>query len=616
MGGIRIGNVAISPDGSQVSWLEQRSGRGVVVTELATARTATDLTQDLSVRARVGYGGGDFEVSAADVFFVAEGRIYRQPLAGGVARPITPASPFLPASPTPSPDGRWVAFVYSDGQSDGLAVVDSEGRRWPQQLHDTADFYMQPAWSPGGDELLYIVWNFPHMPWDGTRLMRQRLREEGGRIFADGDAEVVTGGDGQAVSEAHYCPDPSLPSPAVLYAMEDGEWSHLYLAEAGRPHRRLTAHTRGDVMTPAWNQRQRRFGWSTDRGGRPIAFYLHTMDGVTTLHRLVLDTGEDAVVDALGEAPVLRDLAVAPQREALAVVRAADRQPPELVVLEAEAGPQVFRRARAATLPASHLAASKATSWPGEDQSPVHGLFYAPTHPDFTADGAPPLVVSVHGGPTGQKLPEFDPTIQFLTSRGYAVLAVNYRGSTGYGRSYRDALRGQWGVLDVADCASGVRAMVARGLADPSRVVIMGGSAGGYTVLESLARRPGLYTAGVSLFGLTDLFKIAAETHKLESRYLDGLVGTLPVAAAAYRDRSPVFHPERIVDPVAVFQGADDPVVPKNQAEGIVAALAARGVPHEYHLYAGEGHGWRRDETWLQFYEALDRFLTRYVVYA
>jgi dipeptidyl aminopeptidase/acylaminoacyl peptidase len=209
----------------------------------------------------------------------------------------------------------------------------------------------------------------------------------------------------------------------------------------------------------------------------------------------------------------------------------------------------------------------------------------------------------------------FSPETAFYTSRGFAVLAVNYRGSTGYGKSYTDALKGNWGILDVEDAELGAKALVDQRLADPNRLVIQGGSAGGYTVLQALTTRPGVFKAGISLFGIGNLFTLATGTHKFESRYLDSLIGELPQDTAIYRERSPLFHAHQIKDPVAIFQGSEDRVVPPDQAESIVAALKSNGTPHEYHLYEGEGHGWRKTETIEAYYNSVLRFLQQYVLF-
>jgi len=612
--GVELAGVQLDPSGDTIVWLENRSGVGVLVAQTIGDMASRDLTADLAVRARVGYGGGDFSLDRHYVYFVSEGRIYRQRLAGGLATPLTPAGAFTPASPTPSPDGRWVAYVYSDGQVDGIAVVDAEGTHWPQIIHAGYDFYMQPTWHPNSRELLYVAWNFPNMPWDGTFLVRQPLVVSPGALPVGEAAEVIAGDAQHAVFQPLYHP---AAGDTVLYGLEDGEWSHLYLwSRATGSSQRLTTHAAGNVIEPAWGQGQTRFGWSQSAAGAWHAYYLFTAEAVSSIRRHDPASHQDELVAQLDDCPTLDTLTVAQDQNRLAVMATGDRRPAHILLWDGAKPATVVRRSRAESLPDEYLSQSEPVTWAGEDGQTVHGLYYPPHHPHVTASGAPPLVAYIHGGPTGVTPPGFNSTIQFLTSRGYAVLAVNYRGSTGYGRQYRDALNRSWGLYDVTDSASGVLAMVEAGRADRARLVIMGGSAGGYTVLESLATRPGLYAAGVSLFGVSDLFALAAETHKFERRYLDNLLGPLPEASDVYRDRSPLFHADQIVDALAVFQGDIDQVVPKNQAERIVASLEARGVPHEYHLYPDEGHGWRHDDTHRQFFASLDAFLTRYVVYA
>jgi dipeptidyl aminopeptidase/acylaminoacyl peptidase len=210
----------------------------------------------------------------------------------------------------------------------------------------------------------------------------------------------------------------------------------------------------------------------------------------------------------------------------------------------------------------------------------------------------------------------FSEDAAFFTSRGYAYLQVNYRGSSGYGRSYQRSLRGRWGELDVEDAVGGARALSERGLSDPARIAIKGGSAGGYTVLNALIRHPGFFRAGVCLFGVSNLFTLAAETHKFEERYLDSMVGPLPEAAQKYRDWSPIFHVDNIRDPLAVFQGDEDTVVPPEQSASIVEALQRRNVPHLYRLFPGEGHGWRKSETISAYYTEMEKFLRQHLLYA
>lgn len=618
-------------------WLEGRAGHGVLVA--AEGHDAPfDVTSDLNVKAKLGYGGGEFATADGDVFFVAGGRIYRQPLTGGGPRPITP--PFgQAAAPTPSPDGRFVAFVHSVEQQDCVAVVDAEGRQWPQKIVQGDDFYMQPAWHPNGDLLAVVAWNHPQMPWDGTELRLVRLRRNDGQDLPPTAAEttLVVGGPTESVLQPEFSPDGRY----LAYVSDRSGFWHLYLydLQTGR-HTQLTdgPYEHGE---PAWVQGIRTYAFAPD--GRSI-FYTRGEEGYYSLWQCTLSEQDGGIVprhrrveglfDQYGH---LAQIAVAampddPAEAVVACIASAPHIPPRIVAgrvkLADEAdtsGAQaptaapaavVVRRSQAENFEPGSLATPRPVRWYSPDGSTVHGLYYAPTNPRFAADGPPPAVINVHGGPTSQSVAEFNPRTQWFATRGYAVLEVNYRGSTGYGRAYRDQLKGRWGIVDVEDAVSGANFLVREGLAQRERLVIIGGSAGGYTVLRALITHPGFFRAGLCLYGVTDLFALASDTHKLEERYTDSLVGPLPEAAGLYRELSPLFHAQRIQDPVAIFQGTDDPVVTKPQADALVAALEKSGAPYEYHVYEGEGHGWSRPETIEKFYAAVDAFLRKYVVFA
>jgi len=272
----------------------------------------------------------------------------------------------------------------------------------------------------------------------------------------------------------------------------------------------------------------------------------------------------------------------------------------------------VVREAAPRRLDPALFSVAEAVTWHSPDGEEVYGFYSCPHHPGFRGEDGelPPLVVMSHGGPTGMSRPIFDLGLQFWTTRGIGVLTVNYRGSSSYGRAYRDRLRGSWGVVDVDDCASGAVAMASLGRADPHRLAIRGGSAGGYTTLAALAFRD-VFTAGASLFGVGDLESLARDTHKFESRYLDGLVGPLPEARDIYRERSPIHHVDQIRCPMILLQGRDDKVVPPSQAESMAAAVRAKGLPVALLIFEGEGHGFRKAETVVRAFEAEAYFYSR-----
>ena len=597
-------------DGRTLVWLEDRSGQGVLVAQRSAVEAPVDLTCDRGVRAEVSYGGGDFAVHRGHVYFVAhnDGRVFRQPLRGGQVRAITPKFGKA-ASPAVSPDGRWVAYVHQDNDAiDRLAVVDAEGRAWSRILTEGHDFYMQPRWSPDGKRFTWIAWDHPNMPWDGTVLYAASVA--GDRFPKLVDVRKIAGGPETAVFQPEFTPD----GRRVLFVSDETGWGRIGLCDLDTAERRWLTPEGLEYGLPAWLQDMRTYGLAPD--GRQLLAACNE-GGFQRIERIDLETAERAPVAELSDYTEVSQVAVAPAGRRVAFVGSGPAIPPRVVDHDLQSGrTRVVARSRSETVPAAALARCEALTWETDGGQRAHGLYYAPASARFRGTGKPPLVVLVHGGPTSQARAGWNADAQFLATRGYAVLVVNYRGSTGYGREYMLKLRGRWGECDVDDCISGARHLAESGKADPGRTVIMGGSAGGFTVLEAMVRRPDAFAAGICLYGVADQFHLAAETHKFESRYLDTLLGPLPEAAPIYRDRSPVLRAGRIRRPLAVFQGDEDQIVPRAQSEAIVAALKQNGTPHVYHVYQGEGHGWRKRETVEHFYKAVDRFLREHVVFA
>jgi dipeptidyl aminopeptidase/acylaminoacyl peptidase len=605
---LRLGDVGWDSDGQTLVWLEGRSDRGVLVTARLDSPAARDLTSDLSVRAFVGYGGGDFTVGHGHVYFVSSGRLYRQSLTSGAATPITPAAGQA-AAPALSPDGRWLVYVWSDEQTDCLAVVDSEGRHWPQKLAEGRDFYMQPRWHPAGDRVAWIAWDHPQMPWDGTELWLASV-DGSGNLPRVTESHRIAGNAETAIFQPEFSPD----GRAIAYVSDETGWGQLYLQElAGGSVRRLT-RDESEHGRPAWSQGLRSYSFA---GPAAIAG-VRAERGVD--HLQVVSTERGVAHGLGGDAARYTDVtypAGSPDGAMLAAIASSPDTPPRVASFDLDTGrEQIWAYSAGETVPPSELARPEAISWPSYGGDAAHGLFYAPVSERFESPGKPPLIVLVHGGPTGQTVASYHPQTQFFTTRGYAVLEVNYRGSTGYGREYMLRLRESWGIYDVEDSISGARWLAQHGRVDERRRVIMGGSAGGFTVLQTLVTHPGFFTAGICMYGVSNQFTLATDTHKFEARYLDSMLGPLPEAAAVYRERSPLFHAERISDPIAVFQGDIDRVVPRAQSDEVVASLRARGVPHLYEVYEGEGHGWRKSETIERFYTSIERFLKQYVVFA
>lgn len=619
---LRLRDVQWDDDGVTLVWLEERSGLGVLVAQRGLDAPRDLTPPDLPVRARVGYGGGDFTVAGGYVYFVGPGgRLFRQVLAGGLARPITPAFGQA-AAPRVSPDGRWVVFVHHYEDVDGLAIVDAAGDHWPAKLAYGTDFVMQPAWSPDGTRLAYVAWDHPQMPWDGAELRLLTLDQRAGGLPVAAESVTLAGDSKTAVFQPEFSPDGRW----LAYASDATGWWQLYIYDRNSGQHIQLTRDEAEHAVPAWVQGTRSFSWTPDSRALLVQRNDH---GFYSLRRVAVPSGQTERVVAfeaythLAQIAVARSGAVALLASSWATPSRVVSAPPEaqapLASVSASypnAAVRVHRRSADESVPPEQLARPEALTWIGHDGEPVHGLYFPPTSDRYTCRGQPPLIVLAHGGPSSQVTAAYNAEAQFFATRGFAVLAINYRGSTGYGKAYLNKLRGNWGVYDVEDCASGALFMVETGRADRAKLVILGGSAGGFTVLQSLVEKPGFYRAGVCLFGISNQFLLVQDTHKFEARYSDSLLGPLPEAAAVYRARSPLFHASRITDPLAVFQGADDNVVPRSQSDLLVESLRARGVPHLYRVYEGEGHGWRKAETIADYYQTVMQFLTQHVIYA
>lgn len=611
--GIGLRAPMFDTDGRTLVWMERRGAASVLVCRSRGEVAPRELAAGHRVRTKVFYGGGEFTVARGCLYFVDDGsRLFAQPLDGGRTRPLTPTFG-QPASPTVSHDGRWVAYVHSDGDTDRIALVDTEGRQWPQWLAEGADFYMQPTWHPRGRMLAWVEWDFPNMAWDGTRLRLADLRLPTGSGPCVTASRVIAGGDEVSVFQPEFSPDGRF----LAYASdEDGDASRLYLRDLQTDATVcLTPEDEGDIALPGWAQGLRTLAFSADSGR---LYFTRNRDAERRLFICDLSTRDVRPLESLDDYACVSHLATAPRGDGVAVVACTPRQPDRILSWRSgqESRLTVQARSGSEALPAEALSCPHPIRWSTPDGTTAHGIYYPPASNCFDSDGHQPLIVNVHGGPTSQSDVGYDAEVQYFVTRGWAVLLVNHRGSTGYGRRYMTALRGNWGVYDVEDAVGGARHLVDQALADADRLVISGGSAGGYTVLRALTMHAGFFRAGVCRYGISNLFALADSTHKFESRYNDLLLGPLPGAADRYRERSPLFAADALRDPVILFQGTEDDVVLRDQSDAIVESLRRRGIPHEYHVYEGEGHGFRQPETKQNCLRATEAFLRRHVLFA
>ncbi|NIH68084.1 prolyl oligopeptidase family serine peptidase [Modestobacter marinus] len=604
----RLGEVVV--DGADVWWAEGRPSEGgrTVLVRCAPDGTTTDLLPaPWNARTRVHeYGGGAWTVAAGTVWFTdfADQRLYRVEPGSSEPVAVTP-EPALPAGvryADLSPDGDGVLAVRETHTTSGLAaevvneVVRVAADGTVEVLVSGPDFVSDPRREPGGPALAYLRWDHPDMPWDSAQLV---VRD------GAGTDHVLAGGPGESVVQ------PVWGADATLWWLSDR--TDVWALYRRRPHGEveLVFDAGSDIAGPQWVFGQSRFDLLDD--GRVVLAY--GRDGADRL--AVLDTDGtarefDLPYSAFGQ---VRSAPGRGEGAAGGLVCVAGGPASEPVVLRVavDGATAVLRPARDLGLDPAWFSRPQHVTFPTEPGpsgvAEAHALVYPPTNPQVTgAEGElPPLLVLVHGGPTAAARPVLDLGVQYWTSRGFAVADVDYRGSTGYGRRYREALKGQWGVADLDDVVACARHLSSgdgpAGLrVDPARLAIRGGSAGGYTTLAALTFRPGVFAAGASHYGVADLAALAADTHKFESRYLDGLIAPFdptagPAGADVYAERSPINATDALDTPLAVFQGDEDRVVPPEQAELMVAALRAKGVPHAYVLFPGEQHGFRKAEN-------------------
>lgn len=571
-------------------WLESRpeeGGRTALVRQPHGGERADVVPGGLNVRSRVHeYGGGAYWLDGETAFVssFADGRVYRVD-PGGEPRAITPEPPepgsLRYADGRMLRDGRIVCVHEShEGVEvvNELVVLDAQGGAAPRTLVAGNDFYAAPRPSPDGRRLAWLTWNHPQLPFTGCELWVGDLA--GGEVASP---QRVAGGPDVSIFQPSWSDDGRLH-----WVSDETGWWNLY-----REGENLTP-TDAEFGFPAWGFDLSRYAFVAD--GRIAC--AHTRAGVASLALLDPDTRE---LTEVGLPYTYYDPVLRAHGSTVAFVAMGPTEPHALVTVDTASGDVTVVEQEDSPVEKEWVSTPETISFPTDDGSEAYAVLYRPHNPRFRApDGElPPLILNVHGGPTAQAPPVFSPGIQFWTSRGFAYANLNYGGSTGYGRAFRERLDGRWGVVDVADSVAAVRALVERGEADPDRVAITGGSAGGYTVLCALAFTD-VFSAGVNLFGVVDLETFAEDTHKFEARYLDLLVGPYPQEKELYRERSPIHAADRITAPLLTLQGLDDRVVPPSQSEQLVAELRRRGVPHAYVAFEGEGHGFRRADTLLR----------------
>jgi dipeptidyl aminopeptidase/acylaminoacyl peptidase len=587
-----IGLGQIKLDGNTIYWSESRpteGGRNVIIQRTADGQVTEVNAAPLNARTRVHeYGGGAFMVTNGVVYFsnFADQRLYRQTV-GSDAIALTPETPLR------------YADAILDSTRDRLICVREDHRKNEHEPENTIasiplngdeqtvlvagrDFYAFPRLSPDGTTLSWICWNHPNMPWDGTELWIGKLNSDG----SVGESHKIAGGIEESIFQPEWAPDGSL-----LFVSDRIGWWNLYRWNPQTNQTESLCEKAAEFGLPLWIFGMVTYGFvNSDR-----LLCTYTENGMSHLASLDLKTRQLTQI----ETPYTSISGLQVNSEQAVFVGGSPTEPTAIVRLDLQTNQfEVLRRASELKIDPGYLSVPEAIEFPTNNGLTAHALYYAPKNKNYTAPEVerPPMLVKSHGGPTAATSASFNLGIQYWTSRGFAILDVNYGGSTGYGRAYRERLKRTWGITDVNDCANGAKYLAEQGKVDGNRLVIAGGSAGGYTTLCALTFTD-TFKAGASYYGVSDLKALAEDTHKFESRYLDGLIGRYPEEAELYQARSPIHAVDRLNCPVIFFQGDEDKIVPPNQAEMMVEALKKKGLPVSYVLFEGEQHGFRKAEN-------------------
>ena len=586
---IGIGSIVVSHD--NIFWLEKRpqeQGRNLIVGFFHQPEAKKFTPSPLSVRSKIHeYGGGAYTVEQNTIYFsnYKDGRIYQQVI-GTQPHPLTAELPHRYGDIVVDRVRNRLLCVCeahlldAEAQNSIISININTGRI--QNLINGSDFYSSPRLSPDGKHLAWLSWNHPNMPWDSTYLWLAKLDEDGS-VF---EPELIAGGKTESICEPKWGKDGTL-----YFSSDRTNWWNLYRHKIdGKTE--ILHQMSAEFAYPHWV-----FGLSTYALiGNEQLICAYSQDGCWHLGIINLETKEFETIKT--RYTNISDLQASDSGFAV-FIGGSPTETNAVIRLDLDTKKEtILKRAGDLQLDPDYLSLPEAIAFPTTDNLTAYAWYYPPQNQDFIAlsDELPPLIVKSHGGPTAAASVDLNLRIQYWTSRGFGYLDVNYGGSIGYGREYRQRLDGKWGIVDVDDCVNAAKYLVSQGRVDGDRLMITGSSAGGYTTLAALTFK-NIFKAGASYYGISDLEILAKDTHKFESRYLDRLVGKYPEEKAIYQERSPIYHTERLDCPVIFFQGLKDKVVPPNQAEMMFQAIKQKGLPVAYIPFEEEGHGFRIAEN-------------------
>jgi len=595
----RVNDIQYSVVGNSIFYVTNNDGKGELF-EIGENGEETKLSRDLNVRGTVGYGGGDFDISEY-MAIVSEksGSIFKIHLKTNqsIVR-ITPPN-IRTSSPKISPDGKWVLYVYNQGDINGIGIAPTHGLARLNQLVMGSDFYMHPTWHPDGERIAWVEWDHPYMPWDASQIKIGRV---GGMQLKLLKEDYIDGNLDQSANQPQFSPDGKWLS----YIRRNGNWDDLVLYN-------LNTHTKKSIVKgngfhlrlPDWIQGSRSYQWAND--SRTI-YFIKYHQGTASLSKVPINTSK---IESIDISPYIwaSQISVSKTSNDIMFIGSSIKDTDQIVRISgSKILPNFLKNGHQQEISAEPEEITFAT----DDNSIVYAWYFPPLAQKKQSD-LPPCILNIHSGPTSVKHPGFSLDTAFFTSQGFAVVYLNYRGSVTFGYNYQYALRRKWGEVEVQDTVHLIDTLIKRGLVDPEKIAVKGSSAGGFSVLSLLIKFPGLFKAGICSYAVSDLVDDAQYTHKFERYYHQFLTGDFKTEYDRFVSRSPISHLQEIKDPVALFHGSEDKVVSPNQSQEIFDSLSKRKIPCILRLYEGEGHGFRKQENIEDYYNTVIVFLNKYL---
>ena len=595
----RVNDIHYSFDGKSIFYTTTIDGKGKLF-EIADTGEERKLSQDLNVRGTVGYGGGNFDVSE-HLVVVSEksGSIFKINLKTDQQIAQITSSDARTSSPKISPDEKWVLYVYEQDEINSIRITPTHRFSRPKELIMGSDFYMHPTWHPDGERIAWVEWDHPYMPWDASRIKIGRINEMQLKLFKE---DYIDGKLDASANQPQFSPDGKWLS----YIKRNGNWDNLILYNIDTHTKKSIVKGNGfHLRMPDWIHGLRSYQWASDSS---TIYFIKYHQGTASLSKVCVNSSKSESINIFPYTWASQ-IAVSRTSDDVMFIGSSKREANQIIrISNSKILPNLFKSDHQQEF----VPEAQEISFSTDDDSIVHAWYFPPLMQKKRGD-LPPCILNIHSGPTSVKHSGFSLDTAFFTSRGFAVVHLNYRGSVTFGYDYQYALRRKWGEVEIQDAVHLIEDLKKRNLMDLEKLTVIGSSAGGFSVLNLLIKFPGLFKAGICSYAVGDLVDDAQHTHKFERYYHQFLTGDFSTEYDRFVSRSPISHLQEIKDPIALFHGTEDKVVSPNQSQEIFDSLTKRNIPCTLKLYEGEGHGFRKQENIENYYNTVIGFLNKYL---